>query len=341
MKRRAHLVGSVGLKDRDEVFTTVSEILGQCCPRIPDGETGERGYWIRWQRKTFASHPSFEAVFATRSLPGFKDSVERTFFGLKSGVDSYTVELGELGYANEAIESYKSFLQLAAEGKIPASTRFQVAIPTPMALLCGFIVPEQRTIVEPAIERAIGRDLEKLQKSIPDRSLSIQWDVCHEVVGAAGGLSLPYNRPVERSVGRIARLCGKVNDGVELGIHLCYGDPGHKHVVEPADLEISVAFANGICGSSPRHVDFVHMPVPRDRTDDAYFVPLEKLALTAGTRLILGVIHYTDGVKGSKKRIAAAERHVKDFDVATECGFGRRDPSTILDLLRIHRELCT
>ena len=82
------------------------------------------------------------------------------------------------------------------------------------------------------------------------------------------------------------------------------------------------------------------MPVPRDRTDDAYYAPLKKLALHSTTRLILGLVHYTDGVAGSRKRIVAAERHVKDFDIATECGFGRRDPSTIAELLRIHRELC-
>jgi hypothetical protein len=340
MRRRAHLVGSVGLRDRDEVFTAVSKILGPYCLRIPDGETGERSYWIRWQRQTFATHPSFEARFTTQSLPGYRDSVARTFFGLKKGVHPDTVVLGELGYANEAIESFKSFAQLVTKGTLPAAVRFLVAIPTPMALVCGFIVPEERDILEPAVEYAIGREVEKLQKSIPGGSLSLQWDVCHEVVGAAGGLSLPYARPIEGSIARIARLCGKVSDGVELGIHLCYGDPGHKHIVEPADLAISVAFANGICGSSPRRVDFVHMPVPRDRADDAYFAPLKELALTPDTRLILGLVHYTDGVEGSKKRIAAAEHHIPDFDIATECGFGRRDPSTIPELLRIHRELC-
>jgi hypothetical protein len=340
MKRRAHLVGSIGLKDRDEVFATVSAILAQCCSRMPDGETGERGYWIRWQRRTFASHPSFAAIVTTRSLPGYRDNVERTFFGLKSGIDPHSVELGELGYANEAIESYKTFSQLVAKGTIPAATRFQVAIPTPIALLCGFIVQEQRSTLEPAVERAIDRELEKLQKSIPGTSLSIQWDVCHEVVSAAGGPPLPYDRPIEGSVARIARLCGKVDADVELGIHLCYGDPGHKHVVEPVDLANSVAFANEIGRSSPRRVDFIHMPVPRDRTDDAYYAPLRKLALKAGTRLILGLVHYTDGVEGGRRRIAAAERHVKDFDVATECGFGRRDASTIPELLRIHRALC-
>jgi hypothetical protein len=87
MKRQAHLVGSVGLRDAETVFTTVSEILRSCCPRIPDGETGERGYWIRWQRHTFACHPDFEPAVTTQSLPGYKDKLERTFFKLKDRVD--------------------------------------------------------------------------------------------------------------------------------------------------------------------------------------------------------------------------------------------------------------
>ncbi len=82
------------------------------------------------------------------------------------------------------------------------------------------------------------------------------------------------------------------------------------------------------------------MPVPRNRADDAYFAPLEWLELQADTRLILGLVHHTDGVEGSCKRMVVAWRHAKDFDVATECGFGRRDPATIPELLRIHRELC-
>jgi hypothetical protein len=32
-------------------------------------------------------------------------------------------------------------------------------------------------------------------------------------------------------------------------------------------------------------------------------------------------------------------RTVPDFGIATECGFGRRAPETILDLLRLHAQL--
>jgi hypothetical protein len=82
------------------------------------------------------------------------------------------------------------------------------------------------------------------------------------------------------------------------------------------------------------------MPVPRNRTDDAYFAPLERLTLRPETQLCLGLVHYTDGVEGTKRRLDIAKRHVPSslsgFAIATECGFGRRDPSTIPELLRIH-----
>jgi len=81
------------------------------------------------------------------------------------------------------------------------------------------------------------------------------------------------------------------------------------------------------------------MPVPRNRDDDAYFAPLQQLRLRPETVLCLGLVHHTDGVEGTTRRLATARRHVTDFSIATECGFGRRDPRTIPELLRIHAEV--
>jgi hypothetical protein len=82
------------------------------------------------------------------------------------------------------------------------------------------------------------------------------------------------------------------------------------------------------------------MPVPRGRVDDAYFAPLKRLVLRPETELCLGLVHYSDGIEGTRRRLATAKRHVPDgasgFAIATECGFGRRDPTTIPELLRIH-----
>jgi hypothetical protein len=80
----------------------------------------------------------------------------------------------------------------------------------------------------------------------------------------------------------------------------------------------------------------MHMPVPRDRADDAYFAPLRDLKLHQETELYLGLVHIHDGAEGARGRIAAAQRAVAKFGVATECGMGRRPSETIPDLLRLH-----
>jgi hypothetical protein len=51
------------------------------------------------------------------------------------------------------------------------------------------------------------------------------------------------------------------------------------------------------------------------------------------------LVHYTDGLEGTKKRFEVARQFVRDFGIATECGFGRRDAETIPALLRLHAEV--
>jgi hypothetical protein len=80
MPCHAHLIGSVGLANVETVFTSVSDILGSCCSRIPDGETDERGYRIRWLKKNFDNCGGLELKLMRQKIPGFKDKVERPFF---------------------------------------------------------------------------------------------------------------------------------------------------------------------------------------------------------------------------------------------------------------------
>jgi hypothetical protein len=79
--------------------------------------------------------------------------------------------------------------------------------------------------------------------------------------------------------------------------------------------------------------------VPRDRSDLAYFEPFAGLALGPETDFYLGLIHLTDGLEGTKRRIEAARHVVPEFGVGTECGFGRRPPETVHELLRLHAEV--
>ncbi len=152
-----------------------------------------------------------------------------------------------------------------------------------------------------------------------------------------GGYDLHYTDILKQSIASISKQIGFVPADVEVGVHLCYGDPGHKHVLEPKSTATSVLFSNAICQNARRSVNWIHIPVPKERSDDAFFSPLKNLKTPPETEIYLGLVHMTDGVPGTKKRIDVAERYLEKFGLATECGFGRRRPDTLGQLLDIHR----
>ena len=51
--------------------------------------------------------------------------------------------------------------------------------------------------------------------------------------------------------------------------------------------------------------------------DDGYFAPLDRLELRPETELCLGLVHYTDGLIGTRRRLATAQKYVKNFSIAT------------------------
>ena len=122
----------------------------------------------------------------------------------------------------------------------------------------------------------------------------------------------------------------------ELGYHLSYGTPNDEHVVMPTDLANTVEITHGILAALERSLQFVHVPAPKHRDDEAYYTPLAALGLPEGVDLHLGVIHHDDR-DGDRRRIAAAARIVSDFGIATECGWGRGDPTGAPGLLDTHR----
>ncbi len=102
-----------------------------------------------------------------------------------------------------------------------------------------------------------------------------------------------------------------------------------------------VEFANALVKAIAHPLAWVHMPVPVDRSDDAFHRPLAGLTLPKGCELFLGVVHAKDGAEGAKARIAAARRHAPAFGIATECGMARaRSEETVRKLLRIHADVC-
>jgi len=335
--RSVHLVGSIPLESNTEVFQAVSSALSGLVKRIPDGETGKRKYWIMWQDEVVRHHPGFE-------VSGRKWSVnELTFdiFQLKPGVVPEEIEFGPLGYARVASESYQEFSRLRAAGQIKNGTRFQVSLPTPLPVLNLFFEKDVIPRLLGSYERQLKAEVDEICRVVPAQDLAIQWDICHEIVFVIEqpDSDLARNLRVDDLISTIVRLTDSVPNAAEVGWHLCYGDPGHKHVVEPKDTGVMVDLANRLFAKTVRTINWIHMPVPRDRDDDHYFTPLNRLRLPRQTELYLGVVHMTDGLPGAKKRMATASKFVREFGVATECGLGRRPPETIPDVLAMHRSV--
>ncbi len=336
----AHLVGSINFDDAETVMRTAAGHLGGHLKRIPDGEVGERWHWIGFQPGRIAQA---EGIGRVGDEPFMVRDLDFRPVRLEEGVRAADIELEPLGYAEAALDSYGVFSRLKAEGVIREGTRFQVSLPTPVGVVGSFVRAEDRESFEPVYEAALAAELGQILEAIPHDELAIQWDAALEF--AMLEELAPYGARYEwfddiwtGTSERLARQIDRVPAGVEVGVHLCYGDVAEKHFVEPADTSKLVRFANLVAERAARSLNWVHLPVPIERDDDAYFEPLSGLALPGDTELYLGLVHREDGADGAARRIEVARRHVsRDFGVATECGFGRAPQGTTVPLFEAHR----
>jgi hypothetical protein len=332
----AHLVGSMNLDTADDVFRTVAQIAGDSVSRIPDGETGSRKGWIFHQWPRLAANPALEPGPAVPNA-----YVPINALRLRDGVDPDSVTF-DLGFGTTAVEAYPDFRRLKDQGVIAAGSRFQVAIPTQVAILGNFISPESQPALIDVFERQLADEIAQVCAAVPHDELAIQWDVATELAVIEGVIASLYD--TDGLLDQVGRMAAMVPDAVELGFHLCYGDAPlgpegmGQHFSQPTDAANLVLVANGISERVSRSIAFIHMPVPIDRDDDAYFAPLDDLHLHAETRLYLGLVHHQDGLEGAQRRIAAAARHVTGFGVATECGMQNKPRDAVPELLRIQRE---
>lgn len=333
-----HLVGSIGLDSVEQVFKTVGQTLRPELKRVPDGEPGSRRLWISYQYPLLRSSPYLrpDPSGAVRASSGFP------LLCLAEGVAPEEVSFGELGYAREARASYQDFLEARRRGDIEAGVRFQVCLPTPMGVIYAFCpAPDVRSI-EPAYEAAMIREAVAICRAIPHEDLCIQWDFCTEMLMLDGQPQSWFPKvaaSLDEIMARIERLCAPIPEDVELGFHLCYGDFGAKHFIEPIDAAAMVGAANGIVKALQRPIAYIHFPVPVSRTDDAFFKPFKGLQLSPDTAIYLGCLHMSDGVAGAERRFAAARKYTRVTGIATECGIARaRRPDLVQNILRLYAE---
>ena len=330
-----HLVGSAPVKDAEDMFLLVTNHLNDHIKRLPDGEFGERDTWIRFQYAKLLASPQLQSSGEIASYVPISPVI------CESNIKSATeIELPNLGYADAAIESYAVFEKMKDKGIILSDTRFLVGLPTPYSVATFYGHPSIQDILEQAYQNAIETELSRILNTIPNDNLAIQWETVTEFA-VLEGVQVSYIKEniLEQLTRRVSNLLDLVPNAAEAGIHLCYGDSGHKHFCEPKDTTLLVDVANSVFENAKRKIDWVHMPVPKERDDDEYFKPLSGLIQDEQTEIYLGLVHSTGGIEGSMRRINTAKKYVRQFGISTECGLGRRERDTIPELLDQHKAL--
>ena len=342
--RMLHLVGSIPFRNSAEVFERVGSILGPRLYSIPDGETGERLGWITWIESIFAAHPQFEST--GQKYTAREHGTDTTGkFRLKAGVSPEQARFDNLPFARIALESYRDFERVKRSGVIPPAVRYQLTLAGPISVIRRFVADEaEQEALIPAYERGLIDEVRKVAAVIPHDQLAVQWDVASAVFerlerGVPTSFGQTREEMMKTFVAAHTPLAMGVPSDVNLQFHLCYGDASHKHSIEPASSRFLVDFTNGLRRDVKRSIELVHMPVPRARTDEAYFEPLADLDVPPETKIALGLIHLSDGAAGTRKRMSVAEKYLDEFALSTECGFGRRDPATLVPLLQLHAEV--
>ena len=169
------LVGSVPLGSAEDVFRVMAAELGDRVRQLPDGETGPRSDWIVWQYPVLSSRPEFEVC-----PPGPQPHRALPRLRIRDGESVDTLQFGNLGYAEAAISSYRTFARRKRDDLIPRHCRFQVSLPTPLAPIAAFVAPEDQARVEPLYEQRMMHELTTIVDSIPHDQLAIQWDTNFE-----------------------------------------------------------------------------------------------------------------------------------------------------------------
>ena len=336
MTRPVFLVGSVPYEPA-EVFERTGHTLGPLLKRIPDGE--KKG-WLPsddFRRTKGVVDGKGESI----SGPPFYKTVRAA-----EGLAPTDIVFDTLHYRPNAVESYATFKQMKDEGKLPPGMRFQVSIPTPFTGLISWDWDQLRAIW-PVYEKALFAEVAKIAAAIPHEDLAISWDVC-EFVMILANPHAPDKYTADELAAAVARALDAVPADAEAGLHFCYGgynsagtgdDPLNRVI---KDTGLMVEFFHNIRSHTKRSIDWLHIPVPRQREDEAFFAPLANLDLDARTQLYLGLVYLEDGVEGAARKMSAASKYVQAYGVAAACGLNNPGASSrprTQEMLEQHRRV--
>jgi len=328
------LVGSIPVDTAEQAFRIVGGALGPWLAYMPDGEVGDRRYWIDGLAyRVFNGHRELETI---KWPAADEDGVERWqprgrddefAFRVKPGVAR--VRFGDpgwrLGYTRDAVNAYAIFRSMKKEGVIPQHVRFQVCLPlTYSAVTYFFPDPDDVARVAPGVTEALRAEVAKMVELIPPADLAIQWDLAIENrlidMKLAGGTQAAL-REAERVMVPASEICPHIPDQVELGFHACFGTLNGWPSRQPDSLAGAIMLLNAAVAAAGRRVDFVHFPTLGAVTD-TFFAPLRDLR-AGDARVYVGAIHHLHGAAGLRGQVQVVRKYLSEFGLAAPCGWGR------------------
>lgn len=342
-----HFNGSVNLPDTETVMREISSRITAGVRRVPDGETGERYYWIMFQVQKFGAMPDFQPA-GTREPPPGMELPPMPLLRLADGVGADDVRWPDLGYATAYIDSYQVFRHLQDDGTIRPGVRFQMQYPTPTAPIAGTFVPEDREGLIASYQSALFADLDRALAWLPHQHIAVQWDVAVEFAMLEGGFGFART-PLAQITPGLVRCIDHVPGDVPVGMHLCYGDAGHQHFKDPESLGMQVQVANAVTAAASRPVNFFAFTVPQAQRDTEYFAPLADLRTGPETELYFALVPYyparqpagstAEQVAHIDTYLARSPAGPREWGICTECGMGRVQADDVPALLDTHRTI--
>lgn len=321
-------------------MTQALRTVGPALRHLPDGETGDRVDWIASTVRRLREHPDLE-VARDGDLTSYRQSVRLRV----RGGHRLTTENLDLGYLAAYRSSRPVFDRLRDRAGRP-DLLFQVGVASDLdvtAFAFGLpgLVRHRRTVAD-----RIAGDISQIHASGGD-DVIFQVEVPGELVavaGAPGPLRAALAAWMSRSV---VTQPNRAPLGARFGVHLCYGDLGHRAVLRPGDTSALVRLANAVARRWPpgRPLEYLHAPLAAGDEppplEPEFYAGLAGLRLPGPTRFVAGFVHEGRTLDEHRRIMDYVDRAVGcQVDIAAACGLSRRGPAAAATVLNRTAELC-
>ncbi|WIX77808.1 hypothetical protein QRX50_41480 [Amycolatopsis carbonis] len=322
MDRRLHFVGTLPqFADADEAFRWQrGELAGQL-RRISGGETGKRLQWFV---------PVVKELKRSGAVRVVKDG-DWTGYDDTDRLAARRLEPGQipLHIADDALAEFE--LLRASGNPATAGEPLQVGAPGYLDMALFIFGPLGVVKHARAFLRAAQAQISRVQAAEGDRVVfQLELPLALIAVTAAPP---PLRRLVaELMAFLVPRQAARAPEGTRFGVHLCFGDLGHRALRQPRSAAPMVALANAVVRRWPvgRPLDFVHLPMSGGDEPPpaaAFYAPLRRLRPGSAV-VVAGIAHE----RQDERAQLTVRDHVetalgRPVDLATSCGLGRRSPA--------------